>query len=101
MLSHGSVLDAGQLRDDKETKPAGQLSDFRTFAALTSIREHVHLDFEHMSALFLGSLLMEGHLYKERVSGKVFLCLGFVLQTALLFEVEAAAESWLAVGSTL
>ena len=83
---------AGVLRDDKESKPASQQADFRAFAALTALREHVHWNFEDMSHVFLGALLTEGNLYMERSSAKVFLCMGFVHQAALFLEVELVQE---------
>ena len=46
-----------------------------------------------MSELYAGGLLSEGKLFKERHSGLVFVSLGFVSQSVILFQTESVADS--------
>ena len=85
----------GTLSGEKEQKPAGQPADFRSIAAMCSLRELVGNDFRGLSQCWLGMLMQESLVFRDKTSKKVYCSLGHTIQLVLLWEMTPAAETCL------
>ena len=91
------LLPAG-LDKQAHLKPAGQPAEFREVAALTALRQTSSGGFRGLGGMWAGSLLQEGHLFKRKSDGSVFLSLGFVNQAFIMWKVDEISEAWSRIG---
>ncbi|CAL1162709.1 unnamed protein product, partial [Cladocopium goreaui] len=78
----------GMVVDTPSLRPAGHLSDFRMVASMLALRlTHNGGEFQGHGGTWLGELFELGHVYRDRMSNYVMLCLGFHSYVAFMFRV--------------
>ena len=84
---------AGDISREKDLKPGGQPADFRSVSVMNALRLSADSDFKGLKQSWIGTLLQEGLLFREKANGKTFLSLGHVLQSLWLWEVSQVADA--------
>ena len=82
------------VRDAPVLRPAGQSSEFRSVAAMMSLRLLGDADFRDIAGGWIGNLFQEGHLYRNSSSSMPMICLGFHYKVAFFWHVLEVGEGW-------
>ena len=85
-------LAAGSEPNEKACKPAGQAADLRSAGSLTALRELADKNFIGLSSSWVGMLMQESMVFREKSSAKVYCSLGHVGQSLWLWEMTTVAE---------
>ena len=89
---------AGALQSKPEpVKPASHESDCRSLAALLALRATRREQFGDISGCWVGQLLEQGKVYKEKTTGKFFISLGFNFKAGLGWYLEEVEEGYLSL----
>ena len=61
----------GDIAREKDFKPGGQPADFRSVSVMMALRSTASSDFKGLKQCWLGTLLQEGLLFREKSTGKL------------------------------
>ena len=75
-------------------KPAGAAADRRAVAAMVAIKSTADQDFAGLAGAWCGVLLQEGGVFRRTSDKTVFLSLGFVHQSVLLWRLTEVGVAW-------
>ena len=89
----------GDIAREKDFKPGGQPADFPSVSVMMALRSTASSDFKGLKQCWLGTLLQEGLLFREKSTGNFYLSLGHVLQGLWLWKVSVVADAWTSAGA--
>ena len=80
------------LPDIDQVKPASQLSDFRSVAALAALRACQGTNFQNLGGCWVTRLMNATWVFQERLTGRLFISFGVYGDASLLWEISAFGE---------
>ncbi len=78
----------GPLPDLEKVKPASNVAEAKSVAAIAALRATARFGYQGLSSLWVGNLLSQGHVFQEVLLGAYVLSFGFNGMSGLAWELS-------------